>query len=71
MKRKIDFRSLGKTITWRMTATTTTILVALSLTGSIEISLSIGGIEILLKMGLYYIHERLWDRVTLNTSEGE
>jgi uncharacterized membrane protein len=28
------------------------------------VALSIGGVEIVTKMILYYLHERLWDRVS-------
>jgi uncharacterized membrane protein len=71
MKINIDVKALAKTVTWRMTATTTTILVALFLTGSIEISMSIGSIEMAFKMLLYYIHERLWKQVTIKPQNGE
>ena len=64
-KMKIDWKAAAKTVTWRLTATATTILVALYLTGSIEISLGIGGVEMIIKMGLYYAHERLWKHVKI------
>ena len=55
-------RSLLKTISWRAVATITTFLVAWFVTGDIKVGLAIGGIEAVLKMVLYYLHERAWSR---------
>ncbi|MFX1367743.1 MAG: DUF2061 domain-containing protein [Promethearchaeota archaeon] len=63
MSGKIDKRAAAKTVTWRVAATITTVCVALVFTGSVEISIGIGTVEAILKMILYYLHERLWDRV--------
>jgi len=62
---KIDWRALAKTVTWRMTATTAIIVIAWYMTGSIELGLSLGGVEMLIKLPLYYLHERLWKRVKI------
>ena len=48
-----------------------TIIVALFLTGSIEISLGIGTVELVLKTILYYLHERAWDRVEVATANNK
>jgi len=53
-------RHILKTITWRIIATTFTILVIWILTGSMSISLGVGVIEFFGKMVLYYLHERAW-----------
>ena len=53
-------RHLLKTATWRITATTTTIVLGWLISGDPEIGLKIGGIEFFLKMLLYYFHERMW-----------
>lgn len=53
-------RSMTKTITWRIIATTDTILIARWLTGSWSIGFGIAGIEVVTKMALYYFHERTW-----------
>ena len=55
-------RSIGKSISWRVLASCDTILISYLITGSIGIAASIGSIEILTKMILYYFHERAWDR---------
>jgi uncharacterized membrane protein len=53
-------RHIAKTITWRVVGTLDTILITFLLTGSITMGLSIGGIETITKMILYYFHERVW-----------
>lgn len=52
--------SLLKTITWRLLGTIDTMLISYLLTGQLGVALSIGGIEVISKMILYYLHERLW-----------
>ncbi len=57
-------RSIGKSISWRILASCDTILISYLITGSIAIAASIGSIEVLTKMFLYYFHERVWDRIS-------
>ena len=56
-------RSISKSISWRILASCDTMLISYLITGSIAIAASIGSIEVLTKMFLYYFHERVWDRV--------
>lgn len=56
-------RSVVKTLSWRITGTLDTILISYLLTDSIEIAASIGGIELITKMILYYFHERTWAKI--------
>ena len=53
-------RTIIKTITWRVTASLTTFLIAWILTGDLLIGASIGSIEAVAKIFLYYFHERIW-----------
>lgn len=52
--------SLMKTISWRILGTLDTILISYLMTGEVKIALSIGGLEVITKMVLYYLHERAW-----------
>ena len=56
-------RSLVKTLSWRVTATTTTFLIAWTITGDVGAGVAIGGVEAVAKLLLYYWHERVWERV--------
>ena len=51
-------RHILKTITWRIIGTIDTILLSWFITGSLTLGFSIGGIEVVTKMVLYYLHER-------------
>ena len=56
-------RSLYKTISWRILATTDTFIISYFITGFISWAVSIASIEVFTKMGLYYLHERGWHHV--------
>ncbi|MEZ5453537.1 MAG: DUF2061 domain-containing protein [Thiothrix sp.] len=58
-------RSLVKAISWRVTGTIDTIVLSWLFTGNIGTALSIGLTEVMTKMFLYYVHERVWNRVSL------
>ena len=53
-------RHIAKTITWRVLGTIDTIFLSGIITGSWELGLAIGGVEVITKMILYFLHERLW-----------
>ena len=57
-------RHIAKTISWRVIGTLDTIVISGLITGSWGAGLAIGGIEIISKMVLYYLHERAWYRFT-------
>ena len=57
-------RTIAKTMTWRITASVTTFLIAWLLTGDLLIGASIGSLEAIAKIFLYYFHERLWNNVS-------
>jgi uncharacterized membrane protein len=53
-------RHLAKTITWRIVGTIDTILLSWLITGNLTVGLTIGGVEVMSKMILYFAHERVW-----------
>ena len=55
-------KSALKTLTWRVLASTDTLIIAWVLTGSFKLAGSIMSVEIVTKMFLYYAHERAWSR---------
>tara|TARA_B100000795_G_scaffold39749_1_gene26147 strand:+ start:177 stop:386 length:210 start_codon:yes stop_codon:yes gene_type:complete len=64
MTAELKKRTLAKTMTWRITASLTTFLIAWILTGDILIGASIGSIEAVAKIFLYYYyHERIWNNI--------
>lgn len=63
VKRDEHRRSLAKGITWRITGTIDTIVIAFIVTGRGSTALSIGLAEVVTKVLLYYVHERVWLRI--------
>lgn len=56
--------SLYKTISWRIIGTIDTMIISYIMTGKLDVAMSIGGIEVVSKMILYYAHERAWLKIT-------
>ena len=55
-------KSVMKTISWRVIATTTTFVISWVVTGSVLAGGVIASIEFWAKLALYYVHERAWSR---------
>lgn len=64
LKNESRLKSLFKGISWRIIGTIDTLFVAFIITGDTIKSLSIGGIEVFTKIFLYYLHERVWSRIS-------
>ncbi len=60
-------RSLAKAFSWRVVATLTTSVIAYAVTGEIKTAVIIGGIEFVLKLVIYYFHERAWTLIPVRT----
>lgn len=41
-----------------------TVVISYLITGQLRWALSIGFVELFTKVGLYYLHERVWDRIS-------
>lgn len=57
-------RHLLKTITWRVVGTLDTFLLALWIWGDGAQSVQIGGAETVSKSVLYFLHEKMWYRIS-------
>jgi uncharacterized membrane protein len=55
------FRSVVKSISWRIIGTLDTIVIAWFVTEKVGLALTIGSIELVTKMLLYFLHERAWN----------
>ena len=56
-------RSIVKTISWRVVGTIATVTISYVITGTMALAFSIGGIELISKMVLYFFHERTWNNI--------
>ena len=67
-------RSVIKTLTWRVTGSFATFLIAWIIGGDLGIASTIAVIQIVANTLLYYFHERVWNLVTwgrINTAAKE
>lgn len=56
-------RSVVKSISWRIVGTLDTVLISWLITGKVALALTIGSIELITKMVLYFLHERMWNHI--------
>jgi adenylylsulfate kinase len=56
-------RSVAKAVSWRILGTIATSVIVFILTRHWALSLFVGGLEFVTKIGLFWLHERGWDRV--------
>jgi len=61
--RELRKRTLAKTVVFRVLATLITVVLVYIFTGKVILSLGVGGLEAILKIFLYYIHERAWNKI--------
>jgi uncharacterized membrane protein len=57
-------RSLVKAYSYRCCGTITTIIISYAITGQFIVSLGIGAVEMAVKPFIYWMHERVWSRVS-------
>ena len=56
-------RSVVKAVSWRIVGTIDTMVISYFITGELTMAISIGSIEVVTKMILYYGHERIWNYI--------
>jgi uncharacterized membrane protein len=73
MERESKLRSILKAITWRVIATGTTFTLAYTIfSGSgcedaLQKSSLVAGLELVIKLVIYYFHERIWQSIPRET----
>jgi adenylylsulfate kinase len=63
MYRETNKRSIVKGISWRLIATGTTVIIIYIFFGRLDLAIAAGLIESVLKIGLYWAHERAWFKI--------
>jgi len=56
-------KSLLKTLSWRLIATLITMLIAWVVVGDVSVALTVGAVDVVIKMIAYYFHERAWTKI--------
>ena len=63
MYKETNKRSVAKGVTWRVVATMTTMIIVYLFFGRLDLAIATGLLESILKIGLYWAHERAWYKV--------
>lgn len=63
MYKDTNKRSIVKGISWRVFATTTTVIIVYVFFGRLDLAIAAGVIETVAKVALYWAHERAWVKV--------
>ena len=56
-------RSVAKTLSWRITGSLATFGISFLITGNLAISGTIAIIQITVNTLLYFVHERIWNKI--------
>ena len=63
------YRSLAKAISYRVLGSATTGLIAFILTGKPVVSGGIALLDMVTKIGLYFLHERIWEHISFGRAK--
>lgn len=64
-------RHILKTLTWRIVGTIDTILLGWLVSGNPMVGITIGSFEVVTKMILYFLHERIWYKIDFGVNRDE
>lgn len=56
-------RSIVKALTYRLWQSANTFLISLVVTGKIDMAAAIVSIEVIVKIVIYFFHERIWGKI--------
>jgi uncharacterized membrane protein len=56
-------RSIAKAVSYRVLGSATTALIVFVLTGKPGLSMGAGFLDVFLKIGAYFVHERIWNHI--------
>ena len=71
MFRETQARSVAKSLSWRLLGTVSTAVLVFIFSGRIVLSIAVGTAEFFAKLGLYWVHERFWDRLNYGRRQVE
>jgi uncharacterized membrane protein len=56
-------RSFAKAVSYRVLGSAATALVVYFFSGNMPLSASVGGLDMVIKIALYFLHERIWNYI--------
>jgi uncharacterized membrane protein len=61
--RETHARSIAKAVSYRVLGSATTGIIVYAATGKGTLSVGVGAADVILKIGAYFLHERIWDHI--------
>jgi adenylylsulfate kinase len=62
-------RSIAKAVSYRLVGSSCTGLIAYLLTGRAALFFEAGALDVALKIAAYFLHERLWERISFGRAK--
>jgi uncharacterized membrane protein len=62
-------RSIAKAVSYRVLGSATTAVICFILTRKLALSADLGILDMVLKIGLYFLHERLWNHISFGRTK--
>ena len=62
-------RSITKALTYRVWQSFNTFLISLVVTGKLDMAVAIVSIEVVVKIVIYFFHERIWSKIKWGLSK--
>ena len=62
-------RSIAKAVSYRLLGSAVTGMIFFLLTGKGGLSLGAGALDMILKVGAYFVHERIWNHIDFGRSK--
>jgi uncharacterized membrane protein len=56
-------RSIAKAVSYRLLGSISTALIVFAFSGNAKVSLGVGALDVVTKLALYYLHERVWNHI--------
>ena len=61
-------RSWAKAISWRLTASLATFTISFIIAADFSVASTIAGIQLVVNFLLYFVHERVWNKIGWGTN---
>jgi adenylylsulfate kinase len=59
-----NVRSIAKAVSYRILGSVSTAIIYFAFSGRAKEAAGVGVVDLFVKIGLYYFHERLWNHIT-------
>ena len=57
-------RSIAKAVSYRLLGSISTALIVFMFSGDARVSMGVGAADMVAKIALYYLHERIWNHIS-------